>query len=102
MQYQSVLLDKLVHIKKKYTKNLSQKNVIISLRQKNWFLFKTQIWYCFFQHHADLNSKGSRIFLFFSFLAGTLQSVSRDSSGQLHYILLQCAVTTVPREMWPL
>lgn len=42
MQYQRVLLDKLVNLKKKYAKNLSQKNVIISLRQKNWFLFKTQ------------------------------------------------------------
>lgn len=42
MQYQSVLLDKLVNLKKKYTKNLSKKNVIISLRQKNWFLLKTK------------------------------------------------------------
>lgn len=43
MQYQRVLLDKLVNLKKKNTqKNLSKKNVIISLRQKNWFLFKTQ------------------------------------------------------------
>lgn len=42
MQYQRVLLDKLVNLKKKTTKNLSQKNVIISLRQKNWFLLKTK------------------------------------------------------------
>lgn len=43
MQYQRVLLDKLVNLKKKNTqKNLSKKNVIISLRQKNWFLLKTK------------------------------------------------------------
>lgn len=41
MQYQSVLFDKLVNLKKTH-KNLSQKNVIISLRQKNWFLLKTK------------------------------------------------------------
>lgn len=43
MQYQSVLFDKLVNLKKKNHKKISAKtNVIISLRQKNWFLFKTQ------------------------------------------------------------
>lgn len=42
MQYQSVLFDKLVNLKKNPTKIWVKKNVIISLRQKNWFLLKTK------------------------------------------------------------
>lgn len=42
MQYEKVLLDKLVNLKKNTQKISDKKNVIISLRQKNWFLLKTK------------------------------------------------------------
>lgn len=42
MQYQSVLFDKLVNLKKNPQKISAKTNVIISLRQKNWILLKTK------------------------------------------------------------